>query len=135
MGADLITAVAAWPQDTTLDFEAGREATKNLVQADVPEHILDGVIGYDLDYDDEGNLSAEGLKELREVVLGAVGEVENMVVNRHSNVAMYNMFSHTVLILAESTWGDTPEGYDELVAVVDIEPVAKAMGFNPNAYT
>lgn len=134
MGADLITVVAVWPQNTSLDFDAGREVIAMLTDEDVPEHVLDGAIGYDLDYDDEGKLTAKGIKELRESLAGAVDTVQHLIGGAR-NTATYSLFNHNVLILGEMSWGDAPEGYDELVAPLEVEPLAKAIGFSLDIYT
>ena len=128
MGMDLITAIAVWPKDTILDFEAGKEAARNLDRGDVPEYVLEGPIGYDLDYDDDGVLTDEGLSELRASMERAVEEMEH-IAGSSRNTASFILLGHIVLVFGEATWGDTPEGYDEFVAVGDTPKVASAIGF------
>lgn len=129
MGADLMTCVAVWPKDATLDFDAGEQICYTVTQQDVSDILLDGVLGFDLDYDDNGNLTTEGLKDLQKDLAACVRAVKGLMDGYGRNTVTYHMFGHKVLILADMTWGDSIDFYDELYAVTSVPKIATAIGF------
>ena len=134
MGADLITAVAVWPKDMDLDWEAGKRIATTVVEADVARNVLDGELCYTLEADDEGRLTQQGVADLRDAMENAVEVAESVVTQQWRNTAQYTLFGHNVLILGETSWGDGPEGYSELVCVLDTPKVAEAIGFTLDCY-
>ncbi len=125
MGADLISAIAVWPKDSKLDFDAGEEAAKNLTLADGDGYIFDDVL-----FLSEGEDSPELQAEFRERMLACVDNVRNLIEGHSRNTVTYTLFGHNVLFLGDMSWGDTPEGYDDLIAVIEVTPVREAIGFS-----
>lgn len=121
MSSMLIAALATWPNDATLDFEAGKAAIDNLTLADIPAHVID-IIHYSPD--------EAALEDLQKYLTDALAVVKDVVELRFENVAIFDQLGHNILVLGDRTYGDYPDGWDELVAITDIEKVAAAIGFS-----
>jgi len=129
MGADLITAVAVWPQGKELDWDAGRKVIETITTEEIPDHVIETI------YSDGEEGSPEELAEVRLSLLAYLNDTEATITGNYRNTAIYRLLGHNVLILGDMSWGDSPEGMDELTGILDTEKVARAIGFNLDAYT
>ena len=121
MSSVLTAALATWPNEVTLDFEAGKAAIDSLTMADIPAHVID-IIEYD-----PAEVTLKGLQAYLTDALAVVKDIEEL---RFNNVAIFNKLGHNILVLGDCTYGDYPDGWDELVAITDTKKVAAAIGFS-----
>lgn len=123
MSSSFITALQAKRQGEPLNFEAAREACKKLTLEELPDEVLSiYVIG-----DDD-----EALEEARDFMIGWVNELEEMWNEDVSYVNVYDgIWGLDILVIGETTWGDTPEGFDAIMYTSNTPKISKALGLLP----
>lgn len=135
MGADLILAIQAKRSDWPLNFDAGRQLVPQLVEDDFTDYFKEQILNCDYDpgvIDETGNYKLIfDLNEAKQRVLEAIDETEKLWQDCYRNVNIWHniLGGYDLLLTGDTTWGDTPEGYDDAVAIYEVPRIRRRIGF------
>lgn len=128
MGADLIGTVLVIDKNKEPDWAAADKWTEtfDVESAVKDDFFMSAVENYNPEIvcDDNGNLldfdelsddeKAEYLNEVRENIKWAVKGAKQAFEEQWRNTMYFYVRGAKVMILAETSWGDSPEGYDDM---------------------
>ena len=138
MGADLIGTVLVIDKDKEPDWAAAEKWAENLTADELLGEQISDAFENTIPCDDEVSpenieaLSDEELKfcadERRERLLFCIKETKSAFDEYWRNTMYFYVRGAKVFVLAETSWGDSPEGLEELT-LFELSGASKAAGF------
>lgn len=140
MGADLIGTVLVIDKDKEPDWrEAGRWA-QNLTEAELfgekIESAFDQFAPFEEDYAVGADLGEMTHNEIQDVLFNRKSAIQNSISiareiyeGGYRNTMDFYVRGARVWVLAEMSWGDSPEGFDEIWFFI-MNGAAEAAGFD-----
>jgi hypothetical protein len=125
MGADLIVGAVEMPKGKTPDWAAARAMCAQLTDAEAVVAVLSAGYGEWSEDDMPDDVDAEAA---RDAVLTALDECEEGWLGFRRNMVSLSLAANDILIAAEMSWGDLPEGVQSINLFVD-SGAAEVAGF------
>lgn len=140
MGADLIGVVLTIDKGKNPDWEAAHKWAENLTEDDLfGSEITDAFEQYAPFEDEYGvGLDPEQMKadkdwdfagERRKAIIRSIETAKDIYESDPRNTMDFFVRGARVWVLAETTWGDSPEGFDEMWFFIT-NGAAEAAGFD-----
>lgn len=128
MGADLIIFPLATKKAVNeLDWDAGFAAIKELHHD--PEQFWD--IEFQIEEWDDDLPDKDQQRLIREKLEKSLSLVRDIITGGSRDLTGFPFGDWTFYIYGQTSWGDVPDGFDDIVLIADQAPaIAKAVGFD-----
>lgn len=124
MGADMIAATLLAPKDFTPDWDAGRQAIKDLDLSTVEGFVLDDLYN---EYEFDGLTDQDQWDPKITLEVKVLHFLEQRLPGRDVTWNTYGEL--TIFIAGGLSWGDAPEVAREMWTLQEFPTVLKAIGF------
>ena len=134
MGADLIGAVLVIKEGVEPDWEAAHKWAESLtVEQLLDDRLQESIENYCpgdfYDFDQQTKeVQEEMLTEMRSTIGTNINQMKEIYKGGWRNTMEFKAGDREVFVLAETSWGDSPEGFDEMWFFID-SGAATAAGF------